>query len=71
MPYMKVTVFLIQLLILITNVPMLLSTLKNSLTMLDSMLVVSCINRYMLEFSTLKISLTMLDSMLVASCINR
>ena len=49
-----------------------LSTLKNSLTMLDSMLVVSCINRYnMLEFSTLKISLTMLDSRLVASCINR
>jgi hypothetical protein len=42
---MKLFVILIQLLILMTNIPMLLSTLKNSLTMLDSLLVVSCINR--------------------------
>ena len=42
---MKVLVVLIQLVILMTNIPMLLSTLKYSLTMLDSLLVVSCINR--------------------------
>jgi hypothetical protein len=45
LPHMKLFVLLIQLLILLTNIPMLLSTLKNSLTMLDSLLVVSCINR--------------------------
>ena len=44
--YMKLLVIPIQLLILITNIPMLLSTLKYSLTMLDSLLVVSCVNRY-------------------------
>jgi hypothetical protein len=43
---MKLFVILIQLLILITNIPMLVSTLKYSLTMLDSLLVVSCVNRY-------------------------
>ena len=42
---MKELVILIQLVILMTNIPMLLSTLKYSLTMLDSLLVVSCINR--------------------------
>ena len=45
LPHMKVLVVLIQLVILMTNIPMLLSTLKYSLTMLDSLLVVSCINR--------------------------
>jgi len=45
-PNMKLFVILIQLLIFLTNMPMLISTLKNSLTMLDSLLVVSCINRY-------------------------
>jgi hypothetical protein len=45
-PHMKLFVILIQLLILITNIPMLVSTLKYSLTMLDSLLVVSCVNRY-------------------------
>jgi hypothetical protein len=44
--YMKLLVIPIQLLILITNIPMLLSTLKYSLTMLDSLLVVSCVNRF-------------------------
>ena len=46
LPHMKVLVVLIQLVILMTNIPMLLSTLKYSLTMLDSLLVVSCVVRY-------------------------
>jgi hypothetical protein len=46
---MKVFVILIQLLILLTNIPMLMSTLKHSLTMLDSLLVVSCVNRWALS----------------------
>ncbi len=46
LPHMKLFVIPIQLLILITNIPMLISTLKYSLTMLDSLLVVSCINRF-------------------------
>jgi hypothetical protein len=45
-PNMKVFVILVQLLILLTNIPMLISTLKHSLTMLDSLLVVSCVNRW-------------------------
>jgi hypothetical protein len=48
-PHMKVFVILIQLLILLTNIPMLISTLKHSLTMLDSLLVVSCVNRWASE----------------------
>jgi hypothetical protein len=42
---MKLFVILIQLLILLTNIPMLLATLKTNLTMIDSLLVVGCFNR--------------------------
>jgi hypothetical protein len=42
---MKLLVMPILLLILVTNIPMLISTLRHSLTLLDSLLVVSCINR--------------------------
>ncbi len=51
-----------------------LSTLKNSLTMLDSLLVVSCINRCSCctpASPPSRNSLAMLDSLLVVSCINR
>jgi hypothetical protein len=65
LPYMKLLVIPTQLLILITNIPMLISTLKYSLTMLDSLLVVSCVNRWFSHKQFVTINFPLMLSFLV------